>query len=457
MRVRVLNEETGEFGVGHIGDVVDKGVQPVYRVTLADGKAITMTENHRVLTPSGWSTMREAVGLVGDGEDARMSREVELLVNGAVAHRDAAWLRARRADGMSVSEIAEAAGCSYHTVRKWLAIHDLRFAPEERRRRPWNKGKRGYAIRLKHSRKHLEAIRAARSGPASNFWRGGATDDRQLVGAWTTSQAPKVDEQYDYTCQECGTRGGRLHAHHIVPVWRDPSRARDIGNLISVCDARHRAIHQTAASEVAFARRFRGRIGFVQDVEASGRSGFRLIAHPVKVVAVAYVGLRQTYDLSIEGPWHNFVANGMVVHNSFNEFSMRYAKATDDFYVPDAADVRTQVGKPGAYRFEQVEPALAEEARATLEASYEAAYTTYTRLVEAGVARELARSVLPMGSYTQFYWTVNARALMNFVSLRNSEFAQLEIRRYAEAVERFFAERMPVTHAAFIANERTAP
>jgi thymidylate synthase (FAD) len=73
------------------------------------------------------------------------------------------------------------------------------------------------------------------------------------------------------------------------------------------------------------------------------------------------------------------------------------------------------------------------------------------------VARELARSVLPVGAYTQFYWTVNARALMNFVSLRNSEFAQLEIRRYAEAVEAFFAQLMPVTHEAFLENGRMAP
>ena len=65
--------------------------------------------------------------------------------------------------------------------------------------------------------------------------------------------------------------------------------------------------------------------------------------------------------------------------------------------------------------------------------------------------------MLPVGAYTQFYWTVNARALMNFISLRNSEIAQFEIRRYAEAVERFFAQQMPVTHAAFVANDRTAP
>jgi thymidylate synthase (FAD) len=154
-----------------------------------------------------------------------------------------------------------------------------------------------------------------------------------------------------------------------------------------------------------------------------------------------------------------FVAREWFRHRigSFNEFSMRYAKATDDFYVPEPADVRTQVGKPGAYTFEPVDEELAEETRRELEALYEQAYATYARLVEKGVARELARSVMPVGSYTQFYWTVNARALMNFVSLRNSEFAQLEIRRYAEAVEAFFAREMPVTHAAFVANNRVAP
>ena len=154
-----------------------------------------------------------------------------------------------------------------------------------------------------------------------------------------------------------------------------------------------------------------------------------------------------------------FVAREWFRHRvgSFNEFSMRYARATDDFYLPAPEDVRSQVGKPGAYSFETVDPELAEQTRAALEDVYEQAYATYERLVEAGVARELARCALPVGAYTEFFWTVNARALMNFVSLRAAEAAQREIRRYAEAVERFLAERMPVTHAAFVANDRTAP
>ena len=154
-----------------------------------------------------------------------------------------------------------------------------------------------------------------------------------------------------------------------------------------------------------------------------------------------------------------FVAREWFRHRigSFNEFSMRYARATDEFYVPEADDVRSQVGKPGAYTFEPVDPELAELTRDELRAVYEHAYATYERLVEAGVAREVARCVIPVGAYTEFYWTVNARALMNFVSLRAAETAQREIQRYAEAVESFLAERMPVTHAAFVENDRTAP
>jgi thymidylate synthase (FAD) len=154
-----------------------------------------------------------------------------------------------------------------------------------------------------------------------------------------------------------------------------------------------------------------------------------------------------------------FVMREWIRHrwSSFNEFSMRYSQATDDFYLPAAADVRRQVGKPGSYSFEAVDEELAATARDQIEAANENAYSTYRRLIELGVARELARTVLPVSAYTEFFWTVNARSLMNFLALRNAETAQLEIRRYAEAIEGLFAERMPVTHAAFVAAGRIAP
>ena len=154
-----------------------------------------------------------------------------------------------------------------------------------------------------------------------------------------------------------------------------------------------------------------------------------------------------------------FVAREWFRHRvgSFNEESARYHQLEADFYVPEVADVRSQVGKPGSYTFEPVESTIAEEVRADLGRHYGEAYALYERLIDRGLAKELARCVLPMGTFTQFYWTVNARSLMNFLSLRAADTAQLEIRRYAEALETIFAERMPVTYDAWLANGRVAP
>lgn len=154
-----------------------------------------------------------------------------------------------------------------------------------------------------------------------------------------------------------------------------------------------------------------------------------------------------------------FVAREWARHRiaSTNEESARYHQLSDDFYLPEPEAVRTQTGKPGAYTFEPVPDDLAHETRDTFSRQYRAAYGAYVDLVEKGVAKELARALLPLGIYTQFYWTLNARALMNFLALRNAESAQYEIRIYAQAVERFFAEKMPMTHRCFVEMGRQVP
>jgi thymidylate synthase (FAD) len=154
-----------------------------------------------------------------------------------------------------------------------------------------------------------------------------------------------------------------------------------------------------------------------------------------------------------------FVAREWFRHRvgSFNELSGRYTELPEAFYLPAAEDVRTQVGKPGAYSFETVAPEVADRTRDTMREAYAAAYRAYRAMLDEGIAKEVARAVLPVGIYTEFYWTVNARSIMNFLGLRNHETAQREIRAYAAAVEELWGAHMPVTHAAFVANERTAP
>lgn len=146
-----------------------------------------------------------------------------------------------------------------------------------------------------------------------------------------------------------------------------------------------------------------------------------------------------------------FVAREWFRHRigSYNEFSARYSEAPNDFYVPEIRDVRSQVGKPGAYTFEPVEMSLGFETAQLIKNVNDVAYRAYQTMLDRGVAKEVARAVLPVSMYTQFYWTVNARSLMNFLSLRTDENAQFEIRQYATAVEEFFAAAMPVTCEAW--------
>lgn len=154
-----------------------------------------------------------------------------------------------------------------------------------------------------------------------------------------------------------------------------------------------------------------------------------------------------------------FVAREWFRHRvgSFNEESARYHRLEGDFYVPSPEAVRSQVGKPGAYSFEPMAEDVAHETIDTFRRVYKELYQEYESLVQKGVAKELARAVLPFGIFTQFYWTLNARSLMNFLSLRNAEPAQYEIRCYARAVELLFAEKMPVTHECFVEFDRRAP
>ena len=149
---------------------------------------------------------------------------------------------------------------------------------------------------------------------------------------------------------------------------------------------------------------------------------------------------------------------------SYNEESGRYRELRPVFYVPSKDRKLVQVGKPGAYSFVE---GTAEQHQMTVDAIKETctlAYENYQKLLIAGVAREVARAVLPVTLYSSMYVTMNARALMNFLSLRTSRegshfpsYPQREIEMVAEKMEAEFAKLMPITYGAFQKSGRIAP
>jgi thymidylate synthase (FAD) len=149
---------------------------------------------------------------------------------------------------------------------------------------------------------------------------------------------------------------------------------------------------------------------------------------------------------------------------SYNEESGRYRELSPVFYIPNADRKLVQIGKAGAYTFVDGTKEQLEVTEAAMKKSYVLAYEQYQVMLEAGVAREVARAVLPVGLYSSMYVTMNARALMNFLSLRTARegshfpsYPQREIEMVAEKMEVEFARLMPLTHAAFEKSGRVTP
>lgn len=514
MRLRVLNEETGLFEAGHIKDIMSSGIQPIYRVTLSDGKTLDCTVNHRLFTSEGWQTMGDAVGLVtsADGNVVNITKPCFVMCNGmAVAgnglYRDKVWLQEQITKGLLTEEIAKLSNCSITTVKEWAKKHGLLLNPRDARfckgqkpwnyrpealyrdktwleaqlskglhvdemaklancsieaikkwvytyglslnkrspgtETPWNKGKAGYKLSLSEEslQKRLEnAKKYTKRGAESNFWKGGTSTERELISTWTRQIAPQVHKKFNYICQSCGLRGGKLHAHHLVPVFADESVAYNFDNLVTFCKECHEFIHHNN-KELEFAQTYKP-ILQPQNWQSKPKPiGNKLRAHPVKVVDIEYLGEQMTYDLEVEGQWHNFVANGMVVHNSFRYTGQRIVNVAEGkqdveevFYLRPVGNYTNRQGKRYFYSEEQ----RAEDLKWCLDACQH-----YKKRIEEGLSEEHARGLIPFDARQHFVLSCNLRSLMHLLDLRWKKDAQLEAQKFCELLFVHFEQWTP--------------
>ena len=152
------------------------------------------------------------------------------------------------------------------------------------------------------------------------------------------------------------------------------------------------------------------------------------------------------------------------VGHSFNEISTRWQDMSETgVYEPEC--MRIQVGKTHEYLYEDFDElhASVDEKighwcrRQWLIQRQKSSVRTYKRMLKKGFAREQAMAVLPMGTYTEFIWSCNARSLMHFLGLRNKPNARREIQETCKALELHFADKMPITYSAWVKNGRVAP
>ena len=443
MDLRSCNEVTGEIYHTHVKNVWRSGVKPVFRVTLENGQTIVTSKDHLFFTRAGWQRLEDAVDLtLTPGNLATWSLKAEFAVNGIEAYKDPRWLAGMRDVGLSNPRIADYCGVTLDQVKYQCRKYGIvATSPEivwkvSHTEPAWNKGRRYSNIKMR-GRRHTGRIRRGRE---SHLWRSGMTPERKLIGAWTQNEAFRVHRANDFRCVLCdGTR--KLHTHHIDPVAHNPSRAYDPSNLTTLCEECHQDLHHRNVELLLLEHAEAGR-PFRTFWDAFGGMRLRkpyapkkkrtMVRHFVAVKSVEYVGERETYDLEVEGPYHNFVADGFVVHNSRNSASSRAiptSKLLERVEHDPVLPLEWGRNKAGMSADEVLSEQEEEEAKRVWLSARDAAMAHARALLALKVHKQELNRVLE-----PFLWhtvIVTATEWENFFALRCAAAAQPEIRAAA--------------------------
>jgi thymidylate synthase (FAD) len=432
LRPRCLDETTRLFTNGRVRRVAQSGMREVFRVVLEDGKSITCSRDHRFLTPSGWKPLEEIVA--GIRVTSRLAvahgRLFEpIAVNGRPAYTDKEWLKCQYHDlGRSQASIARECGVAEITVRQWVRKHGLTKSMGSWTKgvSPWNKGKT-YRAGWSHSEETRALLAEGKRGVKNPQWRGVITPRGIVLRREAVVLKSSVLERDGFACRLCKARGVELEVHHVLPIWARPDLAAEPSNLAAVCVPCHDAMQ---GRELEFVERFGLAAPAPETLTPSNRGrGRLLVPRWRKIVRLEYAGVQMTYDIEMEGPHHNFVANGIITHNS--QLSQRFVDESEaEFVEPDpiADDPELhQIWLEAITSCQAAYKALADGLAAKFKHIDD-------RTLRRKKAREAARSVLPNATETKIFVTGNARALRHFIEMRGDAAADAEIRKVALAV-----------------------
>lgn len=188
-------------------------------------------------------------------------------------------------------------------------------------------------------------------------------------------------------------------------------------------------------------------------------SPFRHAAIQFHIKAPEFV-MRQWYRHVVGIEWTS--GEGRFVDQGWNEISGRYVEYEPEFYVPETFRPQSQDNKQasvdgdlgdvdvGSPDWDDYDRTGIKTVRGNYEEALTQAYHTYRKLIDAGVAKEQARCLLPVCFYTEIYWTVSLHAVAHFVKLRDHAGAQYEIQAYARAIEQLSLQKFPAAFEALM-------
>ena len=360
LKIRQVDEQTGEIIFAKIRDIIKTGVKNVIEVKTKLGYSIKTTEDHLIKTECGYFKARNVLG-------------TRIATNGTKElYKNQDWLRYHYNTLMKTAPaIAREFGFNESTIKAWVRKHKLPRKPRSYfniGREPWNKGLHEQDDpRVKYQ---VNSLR-------EHHWDGGNTK-KPIPRKERIKKLSKCTyhKTVGMRCQICGTRSG-LGVHHI-----DENREHnDESNLMTLCPSCHAGVHNKT----------------------------NLVVYYDEVLSVTPLGSQDVYDIEMASDNHNFIANGICVHNCN--------------YTKDKFEGQITVICPlGIAESSHYEPWYA---------ACELAESIYLSMIHYGIKPEIARSVLPTCLKTEIVMTANFREWRHFIQLRGSKAAHPQIRSIA--------------------------
>lgn len=418
--VRTHDADTNTLIYAPLKEVFSTGRKPMFEISVGNSdksqRKLKATKEHKFLCRDGQYRQLEAIK-VGDF----------VGLNGVPAYTDSDWLMSAKKrsieSGRGLEGIAHAAGCSTHTIRKWLKRHDICFTKLEAAAcNPiWNKGipkeqQPGFGkTKSKDARAAMK--KSAKHGADSNLYKGGKPRSWRLTVQdecykWKLA----LVTQQGGCCDNCAapvTVGDGSEIDHKLPVFSHPELALELSNLHVLCNACHAEKSDLETRERATTVRW----GRVSDIQ--------------------YVGEMDTYDMEVDHKGHNYVANGIVVHNSG-----RYA-----VYDTPRVTRETRIQHPTNRQMslphdDDALDTWFQEAQARV---HDTTTNLYREALIRGVAKEQARCLLPEGlTLSRLYINGSVRSWMHYLAARLDEnTVQREHMQLAKAIKLAFDQQFP--------------
>ncbi len=417
--VRVYDEATKTFVRSTVKEVFSTGLKPVFRVELEDGKVLTCTEDHKILSRLGFVPLKD------------LKVDDYVGVNGLEAYKSKEWLTETKARSMfkdgGIQYIANQAQVSYHTIRKWLRVHGLSFTKKESAvvaGAPWNKGLAA-ELQPMYGKLHSDATRdkmrdASRKGEASELYTGGAyRDSRQLAWDWQTKYRNRIITEHGGKCAQCASTED-LQIDHIKPISTHPELSMEFSNVQILCNSCHK-VKSVAESAAA-----------------------RQTARWKKIKSITPAGEQETFDLEVDHASHNYVANGVITHNS-----QRYqdVNSLGEFTI---LECRMQDTKDRQNSLEATDQEVADWFQWAQQTHIDNSKKLYSEALSRGIAKEQACTFLPEGNTpSRLYFNGNFRSWIHYLRSRLHKSTQKEHRLIAGEIAGIFKQVAPITYSAF--------